>query len=135
MRDSGLVITTTPSRAPLIEAGWLHPGLHITAMGSDQAGKTEIDPRALLRADLYVADRASQAEIMGELRGAIAAGLWDRGAPAELGCVIRGRTPGRRHDAEVTICDLTGTGAQDTAIATHVMARLAGREVGTVIRA
>src|SRR6056297_3585462 len=83
VRDAGLVITTTPSRAPIIEADWLHPGLHITAMGSDQAGKGEIDPQALLRADLYVADRASQAEIMGELRGAIAAGLWDRGAPAE----------------------------------------------------
>jgi len=133
--DSQLVVTTTPARSPVLMADWLHPGLHITAMGSDQAGKTEIAPQALLRADLYVADRASQAEIMGELRGAIAAGLWDRGAPAELGCVVRGRVQGRRDDAEVTICDLTGTGAQDTAIATHVMARLKGREVGTVIRA
>ena len=49
--------------------------------------------------------------------------------------MIRGRARGRRSDSEVTICDLTGTGAQDTAIATHVMARLAGRDVGTVIRA
>jgi ornithine cyclodeaminase len=51
----------------------------------------------------------------------------------ELGDVIRGRARGRRAAAEVTICDLTGTGAQDTAIATHVMAKLAGRDVGTVI--
>lgn len=132
---SQLVITTTPATAPVIEAAWLHPELHITAMGSDQAGKNEIDPKALMRADLYVADRAAQAERLGELRSAIEAGIWDRGAPVELGDVIRGRARGRRRDAEITICDLTGTGVQDTAIATHVMARLQCRDMGTVIRA
>lgn len=135
VRDSQLVITTTPARQPVIQAAWLHPGLHITAMGSDQAGKNEIAPEALIRADLYVADRASQAETLGELRAAIASGLWDRGAPVELGDVIRGRATGRQAAADITICDLTGTGVQDTAIATQVMQRLAGQDVGTVIRA
>jgi len=135
VRASQLVITTTPARTPVVKAEWLHPELHITAMGSDQAGKNEIDPKALAKADLYVADRASQAEALGELRAALAAGTWDKGTPTELGCVIRGRARGRREDTEVTICDLTGTGAQDTAIATHVMKRLSGRDVGTVIRA
>ncbi|SEK79744.1 ornithine cyclodeaminase [Roseovarius azorensis] len=135
VRDSQLVITTTPARQPVIEAAWLHPGLHITAMGSDQAGKNEIDPQALVRADLYVADRAAQVETLGELRSAIAAGIWDKGTPTELGDVIRGRAQGRRDDAQITICDLTGTGLQDTAIATHVMQRLAGGDVGTVITA
>ncbi|GAW35366.1 L-lysine cyclodeaminase [Roseovarius sp. A-2] len=133
VRDSQLVITTTPAKAPVIKAEWLHPELHITAMGSDQAGKNEIDPQALVQADLYVADRAPQAQSLGELRAALEAGLWAGDSPVELGDVIRHRARGRRHASEVTICDLTGTGAQDTAIATHVMARLAGREVGTVI--
>jgi ornithine cyclodeaminase len=135
VRDSQLVITATPASQPVIEAAWLHPGLHITAMGSDQAGKNEIAPEALIRADLYVADRAAQAESLGELRSAIAAGLWDRGAPLELGDVVRGVATGRRSAEAITICDLTGTGVQDTAIAMHVMQRLAGRDVGTVIRA
>lgn len=136
VRDSQLVITTTPARQPVIEADWLHSGLHITAMGSDQAGKNEIDPEALIRADLYVADSAAQVKTLGELRAAIAAGLWDKGAPVELGGVVRGRAQGRTATEEITICDLTGTGVQDTAIATHVMQRLAGRsDVGTVIRA
>jgi ornithine cyclodeaminase len=130
---SQLVITTTPAKEPVIKAEWLHPELHITAMGSDQAGKNEIDPQALVQADLYVADRAPQAQSLGELRAALEAGLWAEDSPVELGDVIRGRARGRRAAAEVTICDLTGTGAQDTAIATHVMARLAGRDVGTVI--
>ncbi|GMG85250.1 ectoine utilization protein EutC [Paralimibaculum aggregatum] len=118
--ESQLVITTTPARQPVLEAGWLHPGLHITAMGSDQAGKNEIDPAALAAADLYVCDRVSQCEALGELRAALAAGLWHRGTPPELGAVIAGSAPGRTDAEQVTICDLTGTGAQDTAIASHV---------------
>ncbi|WP_412506286.1 cyclodeaminase [Roseovarius sp. SYSU LYC5161] len=132
---SQLVVTTTPARDPVLKAEWLHPGLHVTAMGSDQEGKNEIDPGALAQADLYVADRVSQTEIMGELRSAKAAGLWERGIPAELGQVILGEAPGRRGAEDITIADLTGTGAQDTAIASHVFDTLAGSEAGTLIRA
>lgn len=119
---SQLVVTTTPAREPVLEAEWLHPGLHITAMGADQAGKNEIAPEALLAVDAYVCDRVSQCEVSGELEAALAAGLWDKGTPAELGEVITGTRSGRRTPQDVTICDLTGTGAQDTAIASHVFA-------------
>ena len=131
--ESQLVVTTTPARAPLILADWLHPGLHITAMGSDQAGKTEIDPAALVRANAYICDRVSQCEVSGELEAALAAGLWTGGRPAELGEVISGQKPGRRSPEDITICDLTGTGAQDTAIATHLRARFPA--AGRIIRA
>ena len=116
--ESQLVITTTPAREPVLKAEWLHPGLHITAMGSDQSGKNEIDPAALATADNYVCDRVSQCEKLGELRSAIEAGVWKGGAPVELGEVISGKATSRRSDGDITICDLTGTGAQDTAIAT-----------------
>lgn len=124
LAESQLVVTTTPARAPVIKAEWLHPGLHITAMGSDQPGKGELDPRALSLADAYICDSLRQCEVSGEMEAALAAGLWTGGTPAELGAVISGTAPGRRSEADVTICDLTGTGAQDTAIATHVFARL-----------
>jgi ornithine cyclodeaminase len=125
---SQLVVTTTPAEHPVLRAEWLHPGLHVTAMGSDQAGKNEIDPAALAAADLYICDRVSQCELLGELRSALAAGLWRRGTPPELGEIVSGATPGRTSDSQVTICDLTGTGAQDTAIATFAVeaARRAG---------
>ncbi len=132
--ESQLVVTTTPATEPVLRADWLHPGLQITAMGSDQAGKGELEPAALMAADLYVADRVSQCRAMGELRGAIAAGLWTRGDPPELGDIVTGAAPGRMSDDAVTICDLTGTGAQDTAIASHVHAMIAGRPGGTTVR-
>ena len=133
VREAQLVVTTTPARAPLIRAEWLHPGLHITAMGSDQSGKNEIDPRALAAADAYVCDRVSQCEVSGEMEAALAAGLWTKGRPAELGEVITGARPGRHSPQDVTICDLTGTGVQDTAIATHVRAR--HPQAGTILQA
>jgi ornithine cyclodeaminase len=104
-------------------------------MGSDQAEKNEIDPRALARADIYVCDRASQAEALGELRTALAKGTWTRGKPPELGAVVAGATPGRHRPEDITICDLTGTGAQDTAIATHALVAARAVGAGTVMRA
>ena len=102
-------------------------------MGSDQAEKNELDPRALARADLYVCDRVAQAELVGELRAALAAGTWTRGTPPELGAVVAGAVAGRPSPEAITICDLTGTGAQDTAIATHALAAARARGVGTIL--
>jgi ornithine cyclodeaminase len=75
----------------------------------------------------------SQAEKLGELRGAIEGGAWAGGTPPELGAIVTGSATGRRDPRDVTIADLTGTGAQDTAIATHVAARLG--DAGTLVRA
>jgi len=134
VRESQLVVTTTPSREPILRADWLHPGLHITAMGSDQAGKCEIEPAAIARADLYVCDRVSQAALLGELRSARAAGVLVDRDPPELGAIVAGQASGRRDDRDITICDLTGTGAQDTAIATHALQAARGAGAGTVIQ-
>lgn len=131
--ESQLVVTTTPAREPVLKAAWLHPGLHVTAMGSDQGEKNEIDPAALAAADLYVCDRVSQCEALGELRSAIAAGTWTGAPPPELGDVVAGKVGGRTGPDDVTICDLTGTGAQDTAIATLARRICAGRGAGTAM--
>ncbi|MCW2306967.1 cyclodeaminase [Rhodobium gokarnense] len=133
--DSQLVVTTTPAKEPILSADWLHPGLHITAMGSDQGEKNEIDPRALIAADAYICDRVSQCEALGELRSAITAGLWTGPMPAELGAVVTGEVIARKSPSDVTICDLTGTGAQDTAIATHARAVALTSSIGTAISA
>lgn len=116
--SADIAITTTPSREPLIQPQHLRSGLHITAMGSDAEHKNEIAPAVLARVDAYVADRLSQTRVLGELNHAIAAGLVAADADfAELGQVIAGQRPGRTAPEQITLCDLTGTGAQDTAIA------------------
>ncbi|WP_404386185.1 cyclodeaminase [Caenispirillum salinarum] len=120
VRDSDVVVTTTPSREPLIRAEWLHPGLHITAMGSDASEKNELEPAVLKRADLFVTDRTAQCALLGELHHAISAGL---DVPAvELGVLVREEGEARPSEEAVTVCDLTGTGVQDTVIANHAYA-------------
>jgi len=118
VRESQVVITTTSSREPLVRADWLHPGLHVTAMGSDLAGKQELDPQVLARADVLVCDRRSQCFEMGELQHGLAAGVISEDSPIlELGEITSGAAAGRTDDGQITVCDLTGTGVQDTAIA------------------
>ena len=119
-----VIVTTTPATRPVLMGDWLRPGQHVTAMGSDQQGKQELDLRCFERADLYVPDRLSQTRVMGELRSVIEAGRvpHDDGF-AELGEIVAGRASGRQHRDQITISDLTGTGVQDTAIATHARRR------------
>lgn len=127
-----LIVTTTPAEQPLLEAGWLSPGQHVTAMGSDAEHKNEIDPAAILRAEPYVADSLKQTRRLGELHHAIEAGVVsaDAGFP-ELGQIVAGKVRGRRTPSAITLCDLTGTGAQDTAIATLARQRAAAAGAGT----
>ena len=127
-----LIVTTTPSETPIIDAGWLEPGQHLTAMGSDAEHKNEIDPAAIAVADLYVADSLKQTRRLGELHHAIDGGLVaDDAIFAELGQIVAGRTRGRTRNDQITIADLTGTGIQDTAIATLAFTRAGAANAGT----
>lgn len=126
-----IVVTATPSTEPLIMAEWLRAGQHVTAMGSDAGHKNELEPAVIARADRYVCDRVSQCATLGELHHAIAAGLVsaDPGFD-ELGAVIAGHAAGRTSPSQITVCDLTGTGVQDTAIATLARERALARGAG-----
>ena len=128
---SQLVVTTTPATSPVLDANWLHPGMHITCMGSDQSGKNEIDPKAIAGADLYVCDHVSQCEKLGELRTAREHGYLIDITPPELGELVSGSKSGRQNDSDITICDLTGTGAQDTAIANYALRNARTTDAGT----
>jgi ornithine cyclodeaminase len=119
VKGADIIVTTTPSTDPILMADWLEAGQHITAMGSDSDHKNELEPACLAKADLYVCDRQSQCLALGELRPAVAAGLVDANTVfPEIGQVIAGQVPGRTSADQITICDQTGTGIQDTAIAT-----------------
>ncbi len=129
-----IVVTTTPASAPILRAEWLVAGQHVTAMGSDAEHKNEIDPAAFARA-IYVADSLAQTRRLGELHHALAANVVAADATfAELGQVIAGTARGRRAADEITLCDLTGTGAQDTAIATLAVVRAQAARAGTIFR-
>jgi ornithine cyclodeaminase len=133
VRDADIIVTTTPSDRPLVMGDWLQPGQHITAMGSDQDHKVELDPSCLAKAKPYVPDSQAQCAIKGELRSAIAAGVISANLSfSELGDIAAGHVTGRQSDADITIADLTGTGVQDTAIATLALQRADAGGKGTI---
>ncbi len=116
--QADIAITVTPSRTPLISADALHTGLHLTCVGSDQPGKQELDHTAFRRIDRIFADHIDQAANQGELQHAIAAGLLERSdVTGTLGQVAVALKEGRTTEEEITFCDLTGVGVQDSAIA------------------
>lgn len=129
--DSDVVVTTTPARDPLVVGDWLQPGLHITAMGSDAPGKNELHPAVLERADLVVCDSRAQCARLGELHHAIEQGI--DVAITELGEITSGAKPGRTSADQITVCDLTGTGVQDTAIALLAYEKSVAAGLGTTI--
>ncbi|GLK65093.1 cyclodeaminase [Paracoccus kondratievae] len=116
--DADLVVTTTPAEQPILGPDDIAPGTHVTAMGSDAQHKNEIAPELIARA-LYVADRLSQTRELGELRHSPLAGQ----EFPELGQILAGQAAGRTSASQITLADLTGTGIQDTAIATLALAR------------
>jgi ornithine cyclodeaminase len=118
-----LVITCTAAREPLVEAGWLYAGAHVTAVGSDGPAKQELDPEILRAADVLVVDSLEQSVRLGELQHAPD----QAGRAVELGAVCAGEEPGRTGKRELTVCDLTGVGVQDVAAANAVMTGAADR--------
>lgn len=132
VRESDAVVTTTPATSPVIQADWLHPGLHITAMGSDAEHKNELAPDVLARADLFVCDSKAQSARLGELHHALKL-VGDGFAVTELGEITSGTHSGRTSDEQVTICDLSGTGAQDTVIALKAFQVAQAKGFGTAI--
>jgi len=129
VRESDVVITCTPSHAPIVRAEWVHPGMHITAMGADVPEKQELESAVLARATRLACDLKAQCFARGEFHHAIDEGVIGRDADVtELGELTSGRKPGRLRDDEITLCALTGVGVQDTAIAllAYGRARAAG---------
>lgn len=131
VRSSDVVLTTTPATEPLVQAQWLRPGMHVTAMGSDAPHKNELHPEVLRRADVLVCDLKAQCLIRGELRHAVEAGVLSENAEVrELGAIISGGSRGREDENQITVCDLTGVGVQDTAIARMAMERVQAAGLG-----
>ncbi|GAB4543950.1 MAG: ectoine utilization protein EutC [Anaerolineae bacterium] len=129
VRSSNLIITTTPSRHPIVSADWVQPGTTIIAVGSDTPFKQELEASLLVHADLVIADWLSQCAEFGEIHHALETGLLTLDdISGELGDVVVGHIPGRTADNQIIVCDLTGVGVQDAAITGLVLekARLSG---------
>ena len=118
--DCDLLVTTTPSREPVVRSEWIRDGTHINAIGADAPGKEELDPALLSRAAVFVDDPV-QAVHSGEINVPVTKGLFSPDKIAgTLGEVVIGNA-GRKGSGAITIFDSTGLAIQDLAIAKIAM--------------
>jgi alanine dehydrogenase len=117
-----VVATVTPGREPVLRRDSLRPGQHVSLMGADGPGKSEIETEELLRTRI-VCDEWEQASHNGDIARAVGSGDVGRGDVAELGLVLSGAEIGRRSDSDVTAFDSTGLAVQDLAVARAIYER------------
>lgn len=119
-KQCNLIVTTTPSKIPLIDNIALMKGTHITAIGSDTPEKQELNSMLLKNADIIVVDSIEQCLKRGEIFKAINSGLIREDMVMELGDIISGSVKGRTSEKQISIADLTGVAVQDIKIASAV---------------
>lgn len=120
VRAADIVVTATPARDPLFEAGWVQPGTHVVSMGSDAPGKHEL-PVALFNTAALFCDLPAQSLQIGEFQHVRQ--LINDGALAltPIGAVIEKRAPGRRNEEEITVFDSSGIALQDLYMAAALL--------------
>jgi ornithine cyclodeaminase len=118
--ECNLIVTTTSAREALIRADQVRKGTHITAMGSDDLGKQELEAELLAKADRVVADSISQCVDHGECFHAVKDNKIKEDSILELGNVIKNPELGRINEDQITVADLTGVAIQDIQIAKMV---------------
>lgn len=128
--DCDILVTTTPSREPVVKSEWISEGTHINAIGADAPGKEELDPAILKRAKVVV-DDIPQASHSGEVNVPISKKLLSvKDICCEIGEVIAGRKKARTGDSDITVFDSTGLAIQDVATADMVYRKALAKKIG-----
>ena len=115
-----ILVTATPSKSPLFDAAWVRPGTHISCMGADGAGKQELDPALLERAELFC-DLPAQSVAIGEFQHVAAQIATGAVALTAIGRVLMGQAQGRSSEQSITVFDSSGISLQDLHIAERIL--------------
>lgn len=120
-RHCQLIVTTTPSREAILHAVDIQPGTHITAVGADGAGKHELAPDLVAKADKILVDSWEQCTEFGEISQAFQRGMLAHHSLTEIGVALAQNGPFRNNDQQITLADLTGLGIQDVQIVKGIL--------------
>ncbi|MGO9231246.1 MAG: ornithine cyclodeaminase family protein [Bryobacteraceae bacterium] len=121
VRGADVLVTATSSGKPVVASEWVADGVHVNAMGANQAKRREIPGELVKRAGLIVADSREQSRMeSGDLLLALGEDGWAR--VAELHELVAGR-PGRTAAEEITIFKSNGLAIEDVVAAGYVYER------------
>ncbi|GEO27805.1 hypothetical protein AAC03nite_35900 [Alicyclobacillus acidoterrestris] len=114
VRGADIIICATWSKEPIIFSHMVKPGVHITTLGPDTAGKVEVAEDVILNST-FVCDHRQMAFTMGALNTF----NWDEHhqSVSTLTDVLNGRVNGRVSSDEITVYGAVGLPFQDLAAA------------------
>jgi len=126
VRGADVVACCTDAREPILRRDWLHPGVHVSAVGGTFG--PELDRETVAAARVFV-------EWRGAVTNAPPAGAHelqglDPESVTEVGEVLAGRKPGRQSRDEITLYKSTGHAVEDAATARLVYDRACDMGVG-----
>ena len=131
VRGSDIISTITTSATPLFEAGWLSPGTHINAAGSNSLIRYEIGEDVLKICRPIVVDSVDSAlKEAGDLLPMLEKGRLSERQLVELGDIIIGQHPGRTTPDEITLFESQGMAIQDISVAVRLEALARERGLG-----
>jgi len=109
--DIIVVCTACKLHAIVIENDWVKEGVHISGLGGDCPGKTELDMDILFRGKVVV-EYKEQSMIEGEIQN-LSPQEVDQVLHAEVWEILTGKKKGRENDKEITIYDSVGFAIED----------------------
>lgn len=129
-----IIVTATTSREPVLIGHWIAEGAHINAVGSNFLGKAELDSATVRRCAVIAVDSKDQARLeAGDFQQPVEDGSLRWADVRELGQIIVGRYPGRKHPQDVTLFKSLGIAIEDVAVAGRVYTHAQAEGVGKVI--
>jgi alanine dehydrogenase len=128
-----IIVSTTPSRKPLVSKDWIDEGTHINCIGADAPGKQELDPVILTQAKIVV-DCEEQACHSGEINVPLEKGIIKKNDIYGSICeIVAGLKPGRTSDKEITVFTSTGLAIQDAAAANIAYKKALEQKIGSFV--
>jgi alanine dehydrogenase len=137
LQGAGIACATTHAAEPVIRRSWLTPGVHVTSVGYNQAGR-EVDDATVRDALVCVESRhaalapypAGSNDLLEPIRdGVIPAGH----VHTELGELVAGTKPARQSPDQITLYKSVGVAVQDAAAAALVIAAARRQSTGQEI--
>lgn len=136
--ESELIICAARSRdeTPTFRGEWMRPGMTVVSIGSTLPEQRELDPEAIARCDLIVADMVEEvAHDTGDMIAASQAGVGFSSKLVSLSDLVSGAHPGRTTNAQIMLYKSVGAAIQDLAVAAMCVERARAAGIGTVIPA
>lgn len=132
--EAHIVVCSTNSHVPVVQAEWLREGAHVNATGAHAPDMQEIATDVVQRAAKVVVDTLEGAVVPGDLSVPIQGGLISKSEIVELGKIILGNASGRQDRSDITLFKSVGHASQDLVAAKHIVAKAVTEGLGATVK-